>query len=97
MESTDTAPVYEVKSQQSFLTKEDAIKLMMKSAQYYKQRPVYSGIKKDIIIKFDGNFSYWSPLDQMWIKDDYLFKECMQGHMERITYDEAMKMIEELK
>jgi hypothetical protein len=97
MESTDAPPVYEVKSQQSYLTQEDAMKLMTKSAQYYKQRPAWTGLSRDLVIKFDGNFSFWSVLKQMWMKDDYLFKECMQGHMERITHDEAMKMIEERK
>jgi hypothetical protein len=64
---------------------------------YYKQRPAWSGLTRDLVIKFDGNFSYWAVKNQMWIKDTYLFKECLQGHMERITQDEAMKMIEEMK
>jgi hypothetical protein len=97
MESTETPPIYEVKSQQSFLTKEDLIKLVTKTAQYYIQSSSYSGLSRDLVIKFDGAFSFWSALKQMWIVDDALFNDCMQGHMERITYEKAMKMIEERK
>ena len=98
MESTDTPPIYDVKSQQSFLTKEDTIKLITKSARYFIKRPRYSGIPKDILIKIGGGCWFWSNKRQMWVADDRLFQDCfLKGQCDEITHEKAMKMMEEMK
>ena len=98
MKESTEIPIQEVKSQQSLLSKEDQMRLLIKNTKYYIKRPIYSGFDDNLVLKFDGNFSFWSPRKQMWIKTDHLFYDCyVQGQCEEITYKDAMTMIDNQK